>query len=150
MPLKDIPNWHDVVQANWRRTTAYLFALAEPCISIRDDELRAIKANRVLVGLSPADLHKWTPPESWFMAVILCPGDDLAPLVAWATRHRVDASRIHFYVRREADLHAFMAQWSKAGFATDGADAGITTWKELHHLFGLHLSNRILLDATSP
>ena len=149
MPLKDIPNWHDIVQANWRRTTAYLLALGEPCITMRDDELRAIKANRVLVGMSATDLQTWTPPGSWFMAVILCPGDDLAPLIDWATQHDVDESRIHFYIKQERDLDAFMAQWNEAGFATDGADAGITTWRELHHLFGLHLSNRILMDATA-
>ena len=149
MHLKDIPNWHDIVEANWRRTTAYLLALGGPCITIRDNELRAIKANRVLVGMSAADLGQWTPSRSWFMAVILCPGDDLRPVIVWATRHDLDASRIHFYIKQESDLDGFMSQWSEAGFPTDGADSGITTWNELHHLFGLHFSNRILRDATS-
>lgn len=149
MLLKDIPNWHDIVATNWRKTTAYLLALGEPCLTIRDHELQAIKANRVLVGVSAGDLESWTPPASWFMAVILCPGDNLQPVIAWATKHGVDESRIHFYVDRERDLGAFMAQWHEAGFATDGADSGITTWKDLHHAFGLHLSNRILMDATS-
>ena len=150
MHLKDIPNWHAIVDANWRHTTAYLLALGEPCITIRNNELQAVKANRVLIGMSGANLEGWTPPKSWFMAVILCAGDDMQPLIDWATKHGVDESRIHFYVNQESDLGAFMTQWHEAGFETDGADSSITTWKELHHLFGLHLSNRILMDATTP
>lgn len=147
MHLKDIPDWRDTVARNWKNTTAYLLALGHPCIRIRDDELEAIKDNRVLVGLDASALQDWDPPSSWFMAVLLCPGDDLQPVIDWATAHDVDAARVHFYVHRERDRHRFMATWHEAGLPTDNVDAGIRDWKELHRLFGLHLSDRILSDA---
>jgi hypothetical protein len=147
MNLKDVPGWRDTVARHWRDTTAYLLALSEPCIGIRDDELEAIKKNRVLVGLEPAALRTWRPSGSWFMAVLLCPGDDLQPVIDWVQAHDVDAGRIHFYIHKAKDVHNFMAAWHEAGLPTEDVDAGIPDWKHLHHLFGLHLSDRILADA---
>lgn len=147
MHLKDIPGWRDTVARHWRDTTAYLLALSEPCITIRDDELAAVRENRVLVGLDSKALSDWRPTDSWFMAVLLCPGDDLRPVIRWVEQQQLDASRIHFYVHREEDVHGFMAPWHDAGLPTTQVDAGIPDWKALHRLFGLHLSDRILADA---
>ena len=148
MNLKDIPNWRDTVAANWRNTTAYLLSLQEPCITIQQDELRAIRTNRVLVGLDARALKTWKPGKrSWFMAVLLCPGDDLRPLIDWVQRTGADPGRIHFYVHRENDLPQFMQVWYEAGYPTEAADAGVNDWKQFHRLFGLHLSNQILIDA---
>ena len=147
MNLKDIPNWRDTVATHWRDTTAYLLSLREPCITIQRDELRVVQANRVLVGLDAKALNAWKPTKSWFMAVLLCPGDDLEPLAVWVERTGADPARIHFYVHREQDVQGFMRVWHAAGFPTDAVDSGIEDWRRFHRLFGLHLSTRILLDA---
>lgn len=147
MHLTDIPGWRETVAAHWKDTTAYLLALSQPCIQIRDDELAAIRQNRVLVSPDAAALATWTPPPSWFMGVLLCPGDDLQPVIDWVRSNRLDPSRIHFYIHRKQDVHGFMVAWHEAGLPTDDVDAGIKDWKQLHRLFGLHLGNRILTDA---
>ncbi len=151
MSLKDIPKWRETVAAKWRETTAYVLSLSEPCITIRAGELRAIRDNRVLVALDAAAFKAWKPPTgSWFMAVILCPEDSLEPLIEWVRRHGVETGRIHFYVHREEDLGRFMEVWAAEGFPTDAVDSGIRDWRQFHQLFGLHLSNQILVDALKP
>lgn len=138
-------SWHEAVRRNWRRTTAFLLASTQPCITIRDEELQAIRAHRVLVGVGPDDLAGWEPGASWMLAVVLCPGDSTDALAAWARRHRIDASRVHFYLHPDAPLKVLNG-WAEGGFPTDRVDTDVDSWQRLHKLFGLALSDRIVLD----
>ena len=149
MSLKDFPNWHDVVARNWRKTKAYLLALGEPCVTIRDEELQAIKDNRVLVGLNASALTRWRPAGSWMLAVVLCPGDDIAPLLAWRDRHGLDPARIRFYTHVDTKIWDVLRPWHEAGLPSPVVDTDIRDWRALHERFGLDLSVRILEDHGS-
>ena len=138
-------DWYATVRDNWQRTTAFLLAGSHPCLRIRDEEMEAIKANRVLVGLDHRDLQAWEPPSSWMLAVLVCPDDDLAPLVAWAEEHAIDAGRVHFYLHPDTPW-TVLQPWAAAGLPTDRVDDDISGWERLHRLFGLALSERIVLD----
>lgn len=146
MDLKEYPDWHDVVRSNWKKTTAFLLSFSEPCITIQAQELEAIRRNRVLVGLDAASLEKWTPPASWMMAVVLFPGDDVGPLLAWMHRHEADPDRIHFYAHPTTDAFTVLAPWAKAGLPFPKVDEDMATWVRLHKRFGLDLSVQILKD----
>jgi hypothetical protein len=144
--LKAFPDWHDVVAKNWHKTTAYLYALREPCLIIQQDELEAIQDNRVLVGLDEAAIHAWTPTGSWFLAVILCPGDDTQTLVQWIHDHDADPDRIHFYAHPDTDPYQALEAWKQAGLPPPQVDLDIDSWQRLHKRFGRDLSVQILRD----
>lgn len=150
-------SWHqhpdatDVVREHWHEAECFLVAARPTCIDIRDDEVGAI--DRLLHGGSPDDLDAWIRPASWFVAVLLCPGDDTAALVRATERLGLDARRFHFYLHAEASFDALRA-WADAGLPLDRVDdAGpggtpITDWKALHRLLGLHFNVQILADFT--
>src|SRR5688572_7337759 len=115
MNLRAFPDWHGIVAANWHKTSGFLLALRDPCIRLRDDELAAIRKNRVLVGMDAAALARWTPPPSWMLAVLLCPGDDAGPVVDWVRKQRADPDRVKFYVHKGTDPFQALAAWGAAG-----------------------------------
>lgn len=147
--LKGLPDWHDTVLRHWEDTTAYLLGFRKPCIDIRDAELREIRDHRVVVSLDARELTTWKPPKSWFMAVLLCPGDDLKPLLDWIKKRGVDANRIHLYVHRHQDVDEFATAWEEAGHSAYNLDSNINSWHDLHQLLGNHLSIRIYQDAVT-
>lgn len=150
-------NWHGhpdaarIVKENWHRAEAFIVAQREPCIEIRDDELRTIGDNRLLRGGLPEDLDAWKRPESWFIAVIVCPGDDTRAIAAYVKRNRLDPDRVHFYLHPQASNQALSA-WRDAGYRLDHVDdrtptgTPIKDWEALHKLLGLHLNIQIVED----
>lgn len=145
MNIKEYPDWHAVVAAHWRDTVGFLYASQPGCIEIRDDELRKVRGNRVLVGVTPADLTRWKPTASWMMGVVLCPGDDVAELVAWAIKNGA-AERIRFYAYPKCDPFAVLQPWADAGLPNPAVDIDIGDWKRLHRRFGRDLAVQILQD----
>ncbi len=139
------PDWSQTVRENWTKTTAFLLASAQPCIAIRDEEVRAIKANRVLVGLSASDLEAWHPPSSWMLAVLVCPGDTTLDVTAWVRSRKADPRRVHFFLHPGTKWGALDA-WADAGFPIVSLDDDIASWERLHKRLGLALSDRIVAD----
>lgn len=148
MSIERHPDWYETVRANWPRTTGFLLASQDPCIKIRGEELDAVRGRRVLVGVGPESLATWVPPESWLLAVILCPGDDVEALLVWAKRHRVDSGRVMFFLHPKADAE-ILRPWRDAGYSTARVDT-VASWPLLHKLFGLALNDRVYEDATAP
>jgi hypothetical protein len=138
-------DFYDVVRENWKRTTAYLLAGLDPCVEIRDEELEVVQGNRVLVGLSPGDLDGFDPSGVWLLAVLLCPDGSTERLAEWAARREADPSRVHFYLHPDTNWEA-LRPWHDAGYPTRQVDDDIESWRSLHNLFGLALSNRIYAD----
>lgn len=134
--------YHDVVKAYWRQTKGYVLASRQPCIRIRDDEVKHI--NRVLVAQHPDDLASLELPKSWIMAVLLCPGDSTADLAAWARKHRIQPGRVWFFLHPDTDPEA-LRPWRDVGFRTDQV-AFTSTWEDLHPLFGLALNDQVYAD----
>lgn len=134
-----------VVRAN-HQTTGYIMASRQPCITIRDDEVRHI--NRRLVALIPDDLDALEPGMSWLMAVVLCPGDDSHALAAWAKRAGAP-ERVRFYLHPDTHVNDALAAWADAGFAAAKVDV-VASWKELHPGFGRALNDQVYADFASP
>lgn len=142
------PDWHETVRAHWEETTGFLLARSEPCITIRDEELEAIKGNRVLVGVSIKELEGWDFPASWILGVLLCPDDSTERLVEWVDEASIDTTRVHFYLHTDASWDVLQA-WHDAGYPTDRVDDDIDSWQRLHRLFGLALNDRVVKDWRS-
>lgn len=137
------PDWFGVVRMFWNRTTGFLLASREPCLQIRDRELMAVRG-RALASRDVADLARWQPPDSWLLAVIVCPGDSIDPIVEWTKRHRADPTRVRFFLHPAASP-SVLKSWQAAGYPTDRVDI-VADWKELHKLFGLALNDRAYAD----
>lgn len=136
-------DWFEVVRANWRRTQGFLLASREPCLTIRRQELVAVKG-RSLASRDASDLAAWDPPVSWILGVLLCPGDSIAPIIEWVRRHDVPGDRVWFYLHPATPIET-LRPWAEAGFGTDQA-ATVANWRELHKLYGLALNDRVYAD----
>lgn len=143
MSLDRHPSWYDVVRKHWARTTGFVLASHGPCIEIRDQEIASVRG-RALVGRDLRDLERWRSPSSWLLAVLVCPGEDLAPLAEWMRRERPDPSRIWFFVHASATL-APLKPWTDAGLSLHQVDV-VSSWQELHRLFGLALNDQVYAD----
>lgn len=130
-----------VVAENWRLTTGYLVVGREPCITIARDEQRHVRRRLILHALEEVDTLK--PSGSWFMAAIVCLGDDLSDLSAWAGQY--DATRIHLYLHADAKTEQ-LVPWRSAGLPLDRVDQGFTTWGSLHKVLGWDLNVRVYDD----
>jgi hypothetical protein len=112
-------------------------------LGIRDEEFRAV-TGRALVGRGISDLERWQPPMSWILGVIVCPGDSVGPVAAWARRHETDPQRVWFYLHRDVRPEV-LAPWEDAGFGPAQVDF-VSDWRSLHKLFGLALNDRVYAD----
>jgi hypothetical protein len=132
-----------VVAANWKHTTGFLVVGREPCIRIGEDEIRHVQRRLKLIHLE--DVARLQPEDSWFMAVIVCRGDDLSELSKWAGS--TDATRVHFYLHADADATQ-LAPWRDAGFPLSRIDHGFTSWRDLHKALGWDLNVQVYDDHT--
>ncbi|MEA3190608.1 MAG: hypothetical protein QOD77_1190 [Thermoplasmata archaeon] len=141
------PNAAEIVRKHWRQAELCIVALQEPCIAIGNDELRNIE--RVIRVAGVDDLRRWTPRKSWFVAVMLCPGDQTEALGATVLELGLDPRRFHFYLHAATPVSS-LAGWAALGLPLDAVDQDVSDWKELHKLLGVHFNIQIVDDATSP
>jgi hypothetical protein len=135
-------DWTRVVAANMRSTLAFIVSGRHPnCLEIVNDEVRHINRwmKQCLLDSLPAKV-----PGSWFMAVVVCPGDDLRGLAAWMTKHGGD--RVRFYLHRGASPRQ-LAPVNDAGHDLRHVrPERYTSYGELHKRLGLDLSDQIYED----
>lgn len=136
-------DWTATVRGNWKKVTAYLVSSDHPsCLKMAKDEMQHI--NRVMQHVPLAAIAKLQPTRHWFMAVIVCPGDNLDGLAAWAKGH--DTDRVHFYLHRDAESQ-ILAPWREAGYALDRvAIERYTTYGRMHAQLGRDLSDQVYSD----
>lgn len=130
-----------VVRRAWPKTAGFLVAGEPPCIPIVRDEIRHVRRRLSFVSLE--DVESVTVSGSWFMAVIVCPGDDLTGLARWATGH--DVHRVHFYLHADTPKRR-LAPWRDAGHPLTHVDDRITSWKNLHKVLGWDLNVQVYTD----
>ena len=136
-------DWFQTVRTHWHRTTGFVLASREPCLSIRADEPDAVRG-RALVAVDDADLAAWDPGASWVLAALLCPGDTILPLLDWLRAGHRDPTRVWFYLHRSTDWEV-LRPWEDAGLSLRQA-ASVASWQELRKLFGLALNDRVYKD----
>ena len=144
------PDASDIVRAHWRRAECFLIAQNDPCISIRDDEIALL--DRHVHGGFPADLQAWRRPPIWFVAVVVCPDDDLTDLTRFVVEQAWDPRRFHFYLHADTDPEV-MRPWAEAGLPLDRVDTEgkqgrpLVDAGTLNALLGLHFNLQILRDV---
>lgn len=139
------PRWHEVVRAHHRDTEGLVVAQSGRCLELQADE-RDLVPGRRFQPLRPADLARRAFPRSWFMGVLLCPGDATDALAAWARDlPPADVDRVHFYYVRGVDLQATLAGWRAAGLPEPALNE-VRDFRSLHHLFGRHHGDRVYRD----
>lgn len=149
-------SWHEhpdasrIVRTHWREAECFIIAQRDPCINIRDDE--AGNLDRYVHGGFPDDLMAWIRPRIWFVAVVVCPGDDLRTLTRFVADHGWDAARFHFYLHPQASVQT-LQPWADAGLPLDRVDtegrngAPIDSAGNLNAVMGLHFNLQILRDV---
>ncbi len=136
-------DWTHVVRAHWPKLTAYIVSSAHPsCVKMAKDEIAHIE--RVMEHVPLADIAALRPRKHWFMAVIVCPGDDLSGLAKWAKKH--DAQRVHFYFHRDAKK-TLLAPWRDAGHSLARVEQEqFATYGRMHAKLGLALNDQVYGD----
>jgi hypothetical protein len=151
MPWHAHPDASKIVRKHWHEAQCFIIAEQEPCVTLAEDEVGNIGTNRQLISGTAANLLDWNPPKSWYIAVVVCRGDDTTTLVQSVRQAKLDPSRIHFYIHADGDSRSLIA-WRDAGFPLDRVDdktpdgRPIHDWKDLHKGLGLHFNSQIVMD----
>lgn len=140
------PDFASVVRASWRRTTGYVVASSPRCVALQRRSLAIV--DRVLEAVRLSDLAGLRPAQSWFMGILLGPGDATEFLGGWARRLAAgDLTRLRFYVLSSTDLVAAFQGWYAVELP-DPRRAGIDHWTHFPKQFGADLNNQVYRDAT--
>lgn len=142
------PDDRAVIRKHWRETPLHLVANQPPCLDLRDQA--AIPKGRRYEASSFVGLSRIKPSGSWAMGVILCPGDTLARVAAWALENEVqDGDRFLFFHRPDVDLKRALEPWRESGYGLPLL-VEVETWADMAQILGRHLNNIILRDHTAP
>lgn len=131
-----------VVRRHWRSTTAYIVSGHDPmCLQMAKDEVAWIhrRMEHVLLDALPG-----RPGGSWFMAVVVCPGDDLAALAQWMTVHGAD--RVRFYLHEKATPRQLAPVRDAGHDLRHVRPERYTTYAQMHKRLGLDLSDQVYED----
>jgi hypothetical protein len=141
------PTWHDVVRRHFNGTLGLVVAQTGDCLKIQRDELDLVPGRRFR-PVQPADLPAIELGDSWFIGVLLCPGDTTSALAAWgAAMPRTALWRIRFYVAKGTDSAAALEGWIHAGLP-EAPRFPIAGFRAFHKLFGRHHADVVYRDAT--
>lgn len=135
-------DWTRVVAANAHATLAFIVSGRDPnCLKMATDEAKHIDRwmKRCLLDSLPTKV-----PGSWFMAVIVCPGDDLQGLATWMTDHGGD--RVRFYLHRDARPRQLAPIRDAGHDLRHVRPERYTTYGQMHKRLGLDLSDQIYED----
>lgn len=135
-------DWTPVVRTHKHDCKAFIVSSHHPsCLEMAKDEARHI--DRWMESRTLDDLPNKLP-RSWFMAVLVCPGDDLTPLAAWMKHHGDE--RVRFYLHAKADA-ASLAPVKDAGHELRHVrPERYATYGRMHQRLGLDLSDQIYED----
>lgn len=134
--------WTEVVRKHAHSTLAIIVSARHPsCLQMAAAEVEFI--NRWMTRTTIDDLPDELP-DSWFMAVIVCPEDDLAVLAHWMTTH--GANRVRFYMHRDAEA-SLLGPIRDAGHDLRHVrPEKYASYGKLHKRLGLDLSDQIYED----
>lgn len=141
------PDWTETVRANHSDAVAWVVAESEPCLNVRDQEVERI--DRVLRAADLASLpESGDLPDSWLLAYILCPGDEVDTLLDWVeTLEPTDRERVQIYHHPEADLVDLLDAWFERGFP-ELISYEVSDFREFHKVFGWEFNDQVYRDAT--
>lgn len=140
-------DWTRQVREHHPKAVAWVVAATEPCLSIREKEVSQIK--RVLQGADFENLPDHASlPDSWLIAIIVCPGDDLTPVIRWTERLEAEAQeRVQFYYHPEVEITAITEPWLDAGLP-EPITYEVEDFTTFHNQFGWEFNDQVYRDAT--
>ncbi|MBI2078330.1 MAG: hypothetical protein HYT80_08195 [Euryarchaeota archaeon] len=142
-----------VILAHMHDTQTFLASGKAPCDRIRDEEAAATRprgtpqrTGRRIRPLGIEEVKALRPEGSWLLAVLLGPGDTLAPVAAWASRLApADQRRIRVFHHPDVDLPVALGPWPEATLGAVSVDLA-PNQVVLHHALGQYINERIWLD----
>lgn len=140
------PDFTETIRAHKYGLVAWVVAASGDCLDIQTWEVQHIHRRLTAVherGLRPGDFpESW----SWLVGVLVCPGDGLEALAAWAKEAPAsELRRIRLYFLPGANPVKALAAWYAAGLP-DPYTADVEDRAQFHKRFGLDLNNQIYLD----
>lgn len=144
------PRWHEVVRLHFANTVGYVVAQTSGCLEVQTQELKSPKGRvrgRDFQPLRPADLRTLRLPESWFMGVILCPGDDGLLYREWYKGlGPKERDRVVFFFHPAFGVDALDKHWTGAGLPPPRTQRFNGSWENFHHLYGRRHGDRVCED----
>jgi hypothetical protein len=132
--------WHDYVRAHHQETSGYVVAQSGDCLEIGHQETMGPQSRvtgRTFRAIHPRDLPRIELPQSWFMGVVLCPTDDLRPILEWmASLRSADHERIVLYVHPDFNQEAGGQLMRAAHLGHVRTTEFKGAWTDFHHLYG--------------
>jgi hypothetical protein len=148
------PGWHDVVRANFEDTVAFVVAQSGKCLDFQTQESKHPKGRvrgRHFRPLSPAALKDLRLPQSWFLGVVLCPGDEPEVLARWhAGLKPEDRDRVVFFIHPDYEQHELDEQATDFGGSLPQTVPLPQAWERFHQIFGRLHADRVYLDHAPP
>lgn len=151
MPGKEsvTPRWHEVVRANHHKTLGLVVAERGTCLRIQRDEEHLVPG-RTFRPVRPRDLAGIDLDGSWFLGVLLCPGDDTEDLARWASGiPKTDLWRVRFYHVDGTDVADALRGWMGANLP-EPARFLVNDFRSFHSLYGRHHADVVYRDAMEP
>jgi hypothetical protein len=146
--------WHQVVREHFSRTAGYVVAQSGACLDIQSQERKHPKGRvrgRDFQPLTPEALKTLESPGSWFMGIILCPGDNVEPYAKWsAGLDARDRDRIVFFAHPDVSADEIDDAWSRATGSHPQIVPLPKSWAAFHHTYGRLHGDRVFLDHASP
>lgn len=148
------PDWHDVVRQHFGATVGYVAAQSGTCLEFQTKESRPPRGRvpgRDFKPLSPNSLPELRPPASWFLGVILCPGDDVAPIAKWHSGLKApQRDRVVLFVHPEFRSGRIATAWAEAGGPLPQVVPLPPSWERFHRIYGRLHGDRVYLDHAPP
>lgn len=142
--------WHEIVRENYTKTTGYIVAESGKCLDVQQAETRGPGSKvrgRQFEPIHPEVLKQLKTPTSWFLGVVLCPGDDVTPIAAWyLSLKSEDRERVVLYAHPDLDPATAEAAWNATGAPMPRRRVFGESWEQLHPLYGNAFSWRVWKD----
>lgn len=133
-----------VIHPHRMDTVGFLLATSPPCARLLDEEVRRVR--RTLVALPPGGTPPKPLPRSWLLAVLVCPGDNLAGIAPWVRSLPLrERERVWLYLHPDTDPIAALAPWYAAGLE-DPVVSLAHDFKTFHKSFGARLNLQTYTD----
>lgn len=135
-------DWAHVIGAHKHDCKAFIVSSQNPsCLKLAKEEVAHI--NRWMEARTLDDLPREVP-DSWFMAVVVCPDDDLVPLAVWMKAHGGD--RVRFYLHADAAASQLLPIQAAGHELRHVRPERYQAYGRMHQRLGLDLSDQIYED----
>lgn len=147
------PGWHDIVREHHAKTAGYVVAQTGDCLDLQAQEQRHPKGRlrgREFTPIPISNLATQRLPVSWFLGIILCPRDDLEPILDWyITLPAEGRDRVVLFFHPKFAKDSLDQAWGRRGAPAPQTVRLRGTWEHFHHVYGRLHGDRVYVDHAS-